>query len=329
MTKKPKLNMGIKHLNQYFIKNCSPQSINKISLVDLKEKTIVVDISIYIYKFLVDGQYMEHLYFFLSLFRYHHIHPIFIFDGKPPPEKWDLIRKRNWDKKSAKIEYSQLLEKMDGLEIDDDMEEKILALKKRMVSIKDVDLIETKKLIEMFGYNYYDAIGEADEVCAYFVLHGFAWACLSDDMDMFLYGCPKVIRNLSMMKQEVTIYDTEKIILDLVLSHMDFVKVILLTGSDYYSENTIGIKSVFDYYRNYQKDTDYSGVGASDFYEWLRGKINIPIDDILYKISDMFASIKEKPELHIYQELYMKQDKRRFQFKKIKDLLYPYGFIFI
>ena len=44
--------MGIKYLNQYLIKNCSSNSIKKIGLQDLKGKTIVIDTSIYIYKFL-------------------------------------------------------------------------------------------------------------------------------------------------------------------------------------------------------------------------------------------------------------------------------------
>ena len=39
---------------------------------------------------------------------------------------------------------------------------------------------------------YYTAINEADELCASMVINGFAWACLSEDMDMFVYGCTRV-----------------------------------------------------------------------------------------------------------------------------------------
>ena len=100
--------MGIKHLNTYLLKNCSNKSIQKLHFGDLENKTVVVDISIYIYKFLADGHFMEQLYLFLSIFKYYCITPIFIFDGKPPPEKWELLKKRYWEKKSAEKKYDEL-----------------------------------------------------------------------------------------------------------------------------------------------------------------------------------------------------------------------------
>ena len=101
--------MGIKHLNHYLLKHCSSKAIEKIGLHSLSGKIVVVDISIYIYKFLAEGSYMEHLYLFLGLFHYYQIMPIFIFDGKPPPEKWDIIKKRQQDKKAAQKEYAELI----------------------------------------------------------------------------------------------------------------------------------------------------------------------------------------------------------------------------
>jgi hypothetical protein len=318
--------MGIKHLNQYLLKNCSNRAISKISLEHLKGKTIVVDISIYIYKFLIDGQYMEHLYFFLGLFKYYQIEPIFIFDGKPPPEKWDIIKKRKCEKNVAKLEYDALLDQIDELSTDmnENIEEKLSTLKKRMISMKDADISETKKMIDLFGFTYYDAIGEADEVCAYFVLNGLAWACLTDDMDMFLYGCPKVIRSLSMMKREIVLYDTEKIMSELSMPILDFIKVVLLTGSDYYSENTISIKLVFEHYYNYKRNNI-----EMDFYKWLSEHKNISIDESFHKIYEMFTCIKEKEELHMYDNLHMKQEKKIFKMSQIKEMLLVYGFIFI
>jgi len=62
--------MGIKHLNQYFTKKCSSTSIKKIHFEDLYDKIIVIDISIYMYRFLGDGIFMENMYLFLSLLKY-------------------------------------------------------------------------------------------------------------------------------------------------------------------------------------------------------------------------------------------------------------------
>ena len=43
--------MGIKYLNKYLQTNCS-NSITQISLCELKGKKIVIDTSIYLYRFL-------------------------------------------------------------------------------------------------------------------------------------------------------------------------------------------------------------------------------------------------------------------------------------
>ena len=37
--------------------------------------------------------------------------------------------------------------------------------------------------------------GEADELCAKLVIKRYAYACLSEDMDLFVYGCNKIMRN--------------------------------------------------------------------------------------------------------------------------------------
>jgi 5'-3' exonuclease len=97
--------MGIKDLNQYLLKTCSEKCIKKMNFQEMQQHIIVVDISIYLYKFMADGHYIENLYTMLSLFKYYIITPIFIFDGKPPPEKWDLIKRRNLEKKKQKKHY--------------------------------------------------------------------------------------------------------------------------------------------------------------------------------------------------------------------------------
>jgi hypothetical protein len=59
--------MGIKNLNQYLIANCSNKSIQKIHLETLENKIIVIDVSIYLYKFLGEGALMENIYLIIVL----------------------------------------------------------------------------------------------------------------------------------------------------------------------------------------------------------------------------------------------------------------------
>ena len=82
-------------------------------------KKIAVDISIYMYKYEAEGCLIENIYLMLAVFRKYQITPVFIFDGKPPNEKKDLLQKRRQDKKQAEQEYKQLKSQ---LETDENME---------------------------------------------------------------------------------------------------------------------------------------------------------------------------------------------------------------
>ena len=85
--------MGIKHLNRYLQTNCKT-GISKISLNDLRGKKIAIDTSIYLYRFRGEDALLENFYLMISIFREYNITPLFIFDGKPPKEKNNLIKKR-------------------------------------------------------------------------------------------------------------------------------------------------------------------------------------------------------------------------------------------
>jgi 5'-3' exonuclease len=91
--------MGIKNLNRFLRDNCKKKSIYKASLKDLRGKTIVIDTSIYLYKFLGENALMENMYLFISTLLDNDITPIFIFDGKPPPEKREILLERRLGKK--------------------------------------------------------------------------------------------------------------------------------------------------------------------------------------------------------------------------------------
>ena len=103
--------MGIKFLNQFLRDKCN-NSIAKINIADLTNKKIAIDISIYLYKYEGTDSLLESIYLMLSIFRHHNIIPVFIFDGKPPPEKKELLKKRQEDKVAAKNEYNKLKEQI-------------------------------------------------------------------------------------------------------------------------------------------------------------------------------------------------------------------------
>lgn len=322
--------MGIPKLNQLLIEKCS-NSIKDIKLETLINKKIAVDISIYLYKFLSYDDYMEHLYLFLSIFKYYCIIPIFIFDGKPPPEKQALLKRRFSEKYKAYDEYKCL--EQNKSEISDkkqlmELEKTMNSLKKKMIRITPTHICQTIELINAFGFQHYFAPSEADQLCVYLTTIGKTYATLSDDMDMIVSGCPLVLRNFNMTTHKVLLYDTTNILKDLQLTLQEFRDIVVLSGTDYEisssSKPNIHIRKSFEYYKKY-KETEMDG--SIDFYTWLN-KNGIIENNDLYKISDLMNI-----ETYINAlENFIKNnisEKPKFSISSIKNIMKQNKFIFV
>ena len=318
--------MGIPKLNKLLLERC-PKSITKIHLEKLQDKKIAVDISIYLYKFLTDGDYMEHLYLFLSVFKYYCIVPIFIFDGKPPVEKYALLKRRYSEKQQAYHEYTKIEKDMSS-EIDPNkieaMQEAMKFLKKKMIRITNTHIDQAIELINAFGYQHYFAPHEADQLCVYLTICGKTYATLSDDMDMIVSGCPIVLRNLNIMGHDVYLYNTNNILSDLEVSIDDFRDIVVLSGTDYEISNkplNINIRKAFDYYKKY-KDANTS----NDFYTWLY-ESGIIENNELHKISSLLNIDNYKNELDEFIKKHI-NPKPKFSVSMIKMIMKQYKFIF-
>lgn len=283
--------MGIKHLNRYLLDECSEHSIRNIHFAEFSNQIIIIDTSIYMYKFLEKNALLENMYLFISLFRKYNITPIFIFDGKPPPEKKDLLEKRRIDKKNAEDKFQQLQKKCDEIEGEDEtaiMELKLEMeeLKKQFIRIKDSDFALIKRLMDAYGIMYFESRGEADHLCAYLVKHNYAWACISDDMDMFLYGCPRVLRHVNLVHHTAILYDTMRILKDLNMNLKTFKDILILSGTDYNQCSHTSLHETLKHYIHYLKSKEKHTI---EFYDWL-GQHTEYIKDrkFLDKVHNMF-----------------------------------------
>ena len=285
--------MGIRHLNRFFKENAS-SAIKQLNLSELSGKKFAIDISIYMYKYASDNALIENIYLMLSTFKHYNIIPIFIFDGRPPAEKDDLLRKRREDKKNAENEYNNMKQLLENNANMDDVERREIisnmdVLKKQFIYISKIDVEMVKQLISAYGATYYDAVGEADELCALLTIKGKVWGCLSEDMDMFVYGCPRVFRYLSLFKHTVILYDTKVILETLGITQKNLREICILSGTDYNTEadfknGTHTLYDNFKYFKKYQKDKS-----TLDFTEWLYNQPNYTIDnEALLRINDIF-----------------------------------------
>jgi flap endonuclease-1 len=300
--------MGIRNLNRFLRDNCS-ESIKCINMSELSGKKIAVDISIYLYKYEAENALLENMYLMLSIFSHYNIIPIFIFDGKPPPEKKDLLQKRKEDKELFQLEYNKLKEELESKAKTDDVYDIIVAmdqLKTQIVQMNKDKIEKVKTLIRAYGATYYDAPGEADELCALLVIKKKVWACLSEDMDLFVYGCTRVLRYFSLIGHTVVLYYTKGIYEELKMTQQEFRDVCILSGTDYNinangNNSYVNLELTIKHFKKY-KDVQNKFTGA--FYDWLLENTDYINDiQILNKINDMFNLTCNREKLEIFNKI--------------------------
>ena len=249
--------MGVRFLNT-LIKRMAPRALKYVSLSQYSGKTIVIDTSIYIHKYLASNSLMESMYFMISQFKYLNITPVFIFDGVAPAEKKGVLNARASVRENALEQYNRLgtlLHKSEEVvdatdepsisnatstysvdyECPEQIRRRMQALKRRFIRISNFELNDLKRLMREFGVEYIESDGESDLLCAYLVKCGFAQACMSDDMDLFLYGCPVVLRHVNIWHSTGVEYTLDTILDDMRISLHGFQMVCILSGTDYTS----------------------------------------------------------------------------------------------
>ena len=303
--------MGIKYLNKYLQSNCK-KSIRQISLHELRDRKIVIDTSIYLYRFLGENALLENFYLMISIFREYNIIPLFVFDGKPPKEKYELLKKRKMEKKNAEMKYNELDCKIKDNSVDMDPVEKkeikdtMELLKKDFIRLHHTDIENVKILFQAYGVSYVEAPGEADKLCAKMVCKNKAYACLSEDMDLFVYGCSRVLRYMSLLKKTVVLYNMKDMLQELDINQEEFRSICIVSGTDYTvgsdDNNTNGnnLIKTLKYFKKYQK---YKKDGHDRFYDWLETNTSYGIDSIeLYNIHSLFT-LENMIEYKQYEKL--------------------------
>ncbi|MFH1174780.1 MAG: flap endonuclease-1 [archaeon] len=233
----------------------------QITLDDLRGKTLVVDTynQLYMYlatirqpdgSLLVDskGQVTSHLsglFFRFTNLMKHGVNFIFVFDGKPP----DLKRKEQERRKTLKEEAAA---RYDAAKKEGD----VAGMRKyaqRTSKLTPDMLVDAKRLIAALGFPVVQAPSEGEAQAAHIVSAGKAHAILSQDADSFLFGAPRVIKNLtiSQRRKKANALSYEPIQPELIslkdnlarlnITREQLILMALLTGTDF---NIGGIKGI-------------------------------------------------------------------------------------
>lgn len=321
--------MGIRGLNKYFKQLASSKSIRPLYIEELKGKTLVVDTSIYIYKFIEDGSLLNNMFTFITQCMEYNITLLFVFDGKPNQMKKEALLTRCRRKIMASNKFLELEEEYDkhGENMSEQerslIKYQMVEYKKRSIRVSKEDINKVKLLMDSLGVFYCDAPEEADIVCSYYVQKGYAWACVSDDMDMFAYGCSRVIREWNIIKSRATLYDLQSLTVDINIPLQNLRSVLLLLSNDYCKES-IHLDTAMHWFREYNIRKTPSNIS---FYEWLLAEKYVTPTRIneLMEISDLY----EMPESIILKKRLMSAPSSKINWIQLKKLLEPCGFVFI
>ena len=252
--------MGIRSLAS-LIKQKSPNSIQTTALYSLSGKKVAVDTSIFLYKSLSnyrhngeylrnkDGKIVSHIVgIFYKTIQYLAvgITPVYIFDGKPPVEKKEVLQER-----SKKAEESKILSQTTQ------NPEEALKHEKSSIRVKKHHIDDIKELFNLMGVSYIHPEGEAEAYASELCRIGFVDYVVTEDMDTLVHGCPRMIRNCMdksiKRKDVVSVIDLEDILKNFNMNMKEFVDLCILCGCDYCpSIPKVGTVRSYNYIQNYR-----------------------------------------------------------------------------
>jgi flap endonuclease-1 len=261
--------MGIKNLKNILVSKC-PNAIVKRKLNSYNGLIIGIDLSIYLYKYLYyNGDHIEGLTRLILRLMKNNIQPVFVFDGKPPKEKEEMLLlrkqkreflfmkkdivehiKNNNTKSKNELEKdieSYIQSKNDKFKLEEDKlelylsedfnyDEEIEKIEKKIIIVKSHHIEMAKKLFDYFGVNYIHAPCEAESLLAVLCKKNIIDCCITEDMDILANGCNFFLKDFSSDKNYVDEYCLEGILTNLEMSYEQFVDLCILCGCDYTSK---------------------------------------------------------------------------------------------
>jgi len=274
--------MGIRNL-KVLLNKYANGAITEKFLCTYENKIIAIDTSIYLYRFIYkNGDPIELFIKQIMRFLKNKVTPLYIFDGKPPQEKNNVLDERSSRKKeliSRKTKIKQILNKTEKNieenveenieenvgEAEEDKEmkelkemnmeelkEELEKVEKRIIVVNAQVIGECKKLFKMMGVPYIVANGEAEKLCTRLAKKDIVYGCLSEDTDILANGSKIFLRNFNVNNNKVIEYNLEKVLELMNISYEQFIDICILCGCDYTCTiKNIGIEKAYKFIKQY------------------------------------------------------------------------------
>lgn len=251
--------MGISNLNNFLRKRC-PQVFKKISIKDYVNKTIAVDVNLYLYRFksIHKHKWLQQFIHMVNTFDKLGVNAVYIYDSKSPPEKSARKEERKAKRDNIKRKLVSIQEGLDiyraSGEITDAIKNVLLKydippMSKRVpesvieheidvlvgqsLNVTREDVRLSKEFLEVSGHPLYDSESEAETLCSYLCIFGIVDAVLSDDTDVLAYGTPKLLTTLKLNNLSCIEMTHSDIMEGVGTTKEQFTDFCIMCGTDY------------------------------------------------------------------------------------------------
>lgn len=259
--------MGIKDFYK-FINTKHPECFQPIHFSSLKYKCLAIDMMnlLYIYKARNNRDWIKNILIFLNKLQKYFVHPVCIFDGKSHPLKRQTIQKRK-DERNRGIARIQTLQKsLENYKSSKQIDELLYNFTKNKpefvsqltpdtliverieeylgkqinnysLYFSNEDIENIKELIENMGISVITAKYDGEALCSYLSNIGKVEAVLTNDSDVFFFGCQNVI--CKFVDDGGLLLSIDSILEKLEISFEQFIELCILCGTDF-NESTKG-----------------------------------------------------------------------------------------
>lgn len=258
--------MGIKNLGSLLKEH--EYVMEETSLEEFEYTHVAIDTSLYMFKFRLtqEEQWLRSFVDMVALFRRNGVHPVFVFDGKAPPEKMEEQAKRREGREKNVTRIRELRDAIDLYHIDgtignvlvetwekiktkhnrrvmvsndkpqiETIERYLEGIEKQDVDISKEDFEKIKKLFRIMKVPYLEAPMEAETLCAHLCKEGSVSAVLTHDTDVLAYGCPVYIKELNMYSGKCIKTSIQVVLEKMGMTYESFVDLCIMCGTDYNS----------------------------------------------------------------------------------------------
>lgn len=163
--------------------------------------------------------------------------PVYVFDGKPPRLKKEVVEGRTEVRVEAERKWKEALA-LGELE-------KARTFAQQASRFSPEMLEDSKRLLEYMGLPCIQAPAEGEAQAAHMTSRGDVWATGSQDYDSLLFGSPRLVRNLTISgKRKIPrkniyvdvapeIFHLDKVLEELQIKREQLIELSIFIGTDY------------------------------------------------------------------------------------------------